>query len=202
MEEAFLIAGLGNPGREYARTRHNAGFLLADILAEQWKAQWRAETRFQAHMAVVREGEKRVLLCQPQTYMNLSGQAVGALTRYYQIPQDRVLIVLDDADLPLGELRLRPQGGSGGHHGLASVIEHLGTEQLPRLRLGIGRPESGGREIARHVLDGFLAEEWAVAERMLNRAAEQVKCWIQHGIAQAMNNFNGMVQTTEQRNVE
>jgi PTH1 family peptidyl-tRNA hydrolase len=202
MEQVFLIAGLGNPGRDYARSRHNAGFLLASILAERWKAEWRAEKQFQACVASVRESSRRVLLCQPQTYMNLSGQAVGALTRYYQIPQDQLLVVLDDADLPLGELRLRPQGGSGGHHGLASVIEHLGTDLLPRLRLGIGRPETDVREITRHVLDSFLAEERVVVDRMLNRAADQVECWLQEGIAQAMNKFNGMVQTTEQRNVE
>jgi PTH1 family peptidyl-tRNA hydrolase len=108
------------------------------------------------------------------------------------------LIILDDADLPLGELRMRPQGGSGGHHGLASVIEQLATENVPRLRLGIGRPaENGAREISSHVLDRFTGEEWLAMERIIERAMSQVECWMREGITQAMNTFNGMLQTSE-----
>jgi PTH1 family peptidyl-tRNA hydrolase len=153
---------------------------------------------------MVRGDEGRTLLCQPQTFMNLSGSAVGAVARYYQVPPGRVLVLLDDADLPLGELRLRPKGGSGGHHGLASVILELGTNEFPRLRLGIGRPDpgTGERQITDHVLDRFGPVEMPSAERMVRRAADQVECWLHLGLARAMNDFNGNTQTTEQRNVE
>ena len=121
MEGLYLIAGLGNPGTEYVRTRHNAGFMVVERLAERWQARWKLETRFEARVARVHFPDRKVLLCQPQTYMNLSGRAVGALTTYYQVAHDRILIIVDDADLPLGTLRLRARSGTGGHHGLESI---------------------------------------------------------------------------------
>ena len=125
MESLHLIVGLGNPGVEYARTRHNAGFLLVERLAERWRAKWTAAKKFNARLARVKRGEQRVLLCQPQTFVNASGEAVRAVADYYGATRERMLVVVDDADLPLGELRLRASGSSGGHHGLESVAQHF-----------------------------------------------------------------------------
>ena len=137
MENLFLIAGLGNPGPEYAATRHNIGFVLVERLAVRWGAAWDSRKKFNARLAKLERDGRKVILCQPQTFMNASGEAVAAVARFYQLPVDRTLIVLDDADLPLGQIRLRPEGSSGGHHGLESVEQQLGTRGYPRLRLGI-----------------------------------------------------------------
>src|SRR5262245_26004506 len=118
MENVYLIVGLGNPGREYANTRHNAGFLLVENLAERWRVDWKSEKKFQSRVAKIERNESRVLLCEPQTFMNASGEAVGALRRFYDVPTKNLLVVIDDADLPLGTIRLRRDGSSGGHHGL------------------------------------------------------------------------------------
>jgi PTH1 family peptidyl-tRNA hydrolase len=176
--------------------------MVVDCLAQRWRAKWKLASRFQARLASRRSEEGRTLMCQPLTFMNESGQAVGALSRYYQVSPDKILVLLDDADLPLGELRMRPKGGSGGHHGVESVIQHLATDRFPRLRLGIGRPIAGERLITNHVLDRFGIEEWKIAEQMVARAADQVECWMRAGMARAMNDFNGMVQLSEQRNSE
>src|SRR5205809_920244 len=117
MHDTSLIVGLGNPGAEYARTRHNVGFMVVERLAAQWKAVWEFEKKFNARLARVDRGEHRVLLCQPQTYMNASGEAVGEGANYFRIARTKVLVIVDDADLPLGTIRLRPDGSSGGHHG-------------------------------------------------------------------------------------
>jgi peptidyl-tRNA hydrolase, PTH1 family len=196
MDSVALIVGLGNPGIEYARTRHNAGFMATDLLAKRWQVNWKNESRFHGRVAMARWEAAKVYLCQPATYMNLSGQAVGLLTEYYRIPHDRVLVLLDDADLPTGEIRLRPKGGPGGHHGLESVISHLGTDEVPRLRLGIGRPSAAAREITHHVLSLFAADEAELADRMIHRAADAAECWLRNGISKAMNDFNGPTQTT------
>lgn len=188
--------GLGNPGAEYARTRHNAGFLLADALASRWRARWSLERKFQSRLARCGRGESRVLLCQPQTFMNASGEAVAALMRFYQATPDGLLVVVDDADLPLGEIRLRPGGGSGGHHGLESLAQHLGTQTFARLRIGIGR-RSGAREITGHVLGRFDADEAVALDEVLRAAADQVECWLDAGIQKAMNSFNGVVVPSE-----
>jgi len=166
MEPMHLIVGLGNPGAEYAKTRHNAGFILVEKLAEQWKSSWANERKFVSRVAKAERGGEKVLLCQPQTFMNLSGEAVGVLMKYYQLPLEKILIVVDDADLPLGEIRLRPGGGSGGHHGLESVTQHLGSREYARLRIGIGR-KNEARQITGHVLGKFAAEENAVLEKVL-----------------------------------
>lgn len=189
----YLIAGLGNPGAEYARTRHNAGFLLVEALAEAWNCSWCRERGFESRVARASRGPNVVWLAQPQTYMNESGRAVAALARYYRTPADRVLVVVDDADLPLGVIRLRPDGSSGGHHGLESVEKHLGTRGYPRLRLGIGRRDtaSGAREITGHVLGRFTPEEEEVFDRVLPQAAAQVDCWLSEGIEKAMARYNG-----------
>jgi PTH1 family peptidyl-tRNA hydrolase len=203
MEHAHLIAGLGNPGSEYADTRHNAGFLLVERLAERWGAAWRSEKRFSARLARATRSGGRVLLCQPLTFMNASGEAVRAITDYYRVAPGRLVVVVDDADLPVGELRLRSSGGSGGHHGLESVAQHLGGTGFARLRLGIGRQATGVREITGHVLGRFSAAEQEWFGRVLTRACDQVECWLDAGVQKAMSQFNGTVtDPTQLKEVE
>jgi PTH1 family peptidyl-tRNA hydrolase len=192
MESIFLIVGLGNPGADYAKTRHNAGFLLVEKLAAQWRAGWTAERKFQARVARAERGGQTVLLAQPQTFMNASGESVGALVRFYQLPLARLLVVVDDADLPLGEIRLRPGGGAGGHHGLESVMQHVGSREYARLRIGIGRQDES-RQITGHVLGKFGGAESELLEKVLERAAGQLECWLDAGIQKAMCQFNGAV---------
>jgi PTH1 family peptidyl-tRNA hydrolase len=192
MEDRHLIVGLGNPGAEYARTRHNAGFMLVELLASRWRADWNNEKKFQARVAKTERDGKRMVLCEPQTFMNLSGEAVGALADFYRMPLKNFVVAVDDADLPLGEIRLRPGGSSGGHHGLESIEAHLGTREYPRLRIGIGR-QDGARQIAGHVLGRLNAAEMSVMEKVLARAADQLECWLAHGLAKAMSQFNGVV---------
>ncbi len=197
MENAHLIVGLGNPGSEYARTRHNAGFLVVERLAERWRAVWNYERKFEARMARAQGADDRlVLLCEPQTYMNSSGDAVGAVVGFYRIALARLLVVVDDADLPLGEIRLRPAGGSGGHHGLESIEQRLGTTDYARLRVGIGR-QAGGREITGHVLGRFDSTETALLDKVLNVACDQAECWWAAGMQKAMSQFNGIVDGPE-----
>ena len=193
MEDWHLIVGLGNPGAEYAKTRHNAGFMLADLLAKRWRADWNNEKKFQSRVAKAERDGRRTLLCEPQTFMNASGEAVGALVKFYQLPLKQMVVAMDDADLPLGEIRLRPGGSSGGHHGLESIEAHLGTREFARLRIGIGRKDSA-REITGHVLGKLNAGEMAVMEKVLARAADQVECWLARGLQKAMSQFNGVVE--------
>ena len=193
METLSLIAGLGNPGIEYAATRHNIGFMLVERLAARWRAAWKLQRKFNARLARAEEAGRKVVLCQPLTFMNDSGQAVGALARFYQLPAERMLIVADDADLPLGQIRLRAKGSSGGHHGLESVERQLATREYPRLRLGIGRRADDDREITDYVLGRFTAGEREIVEEVLARAGQQVECWCSAGIKEAMNQFNGAV---------
>ena len=197
MESCHLIVGLGNPGAEYAKTRHNAGFVLVEKLAARWKADWKNERRFGARIARSEQDGRRVLLCQPQTFMNLSGEAVGALKNFYQLPLERLLVAVVDADLPLGEIRLRASGSSGGHHGLESIEQHLGANDFARLRLGIGRAD-GAREITDYVLGRFDAGEAVLMKKVLGRAADQAECWLAAGIEKAMNQFNGVVDSANE----
>jgi PTH1 family peptidyl-tRNA hydrolase len=193
LENLYLIAGLGNPGSEYAATRHNIGFVLVERLAARWRAVWALEKKFQARLARAERDGRKVILCQPQTFMNASGESVGAVGRFYQLPAGSILIVVDDADLPLGHLRMRPEGSSGGHHGLESVEHQLATRGYPRLRLGIGRRSEDQREITDYVLGRFEAAERGTVEEVLDRAVRQVECWLADGIEKAMNEFNGAV---------
>jgi PTH1 family peptidyl-tRNA hydrolase len=192
--ELYLIVGLGNPGGEYAKTRHNAGFLLVERLAERWKADWAFEKKFNARVARAQQDERQKLLCEPQTYMNSSGEAVAATLNFYRVPLARLLVAVDDADLPLGELRLRAGGSSGGHHGLESIEQHLGTRDYARLRIGIGR-QAGERQISGHVLGRFDSTEAAMMDKVLMVAADQAECWLDAGIQKAMNQFNGVVSS-------
>jgi peptidyl-tRNA hydrolase, PTH1 family len=193
MEDLRLIVGLGNPGAEYARSRHNVGFMVVERLGTRWQSgDWSYEKKFNARLVRVERATGRVLLCEPQTYMNSSGEAVAAVLAYYQLTPEKLLVVLDDADLPLGELRLRPGGGTGGHHGLESVERLLGTSDYPRLRVGIGRRD-GEREITGHVLGRFGSTEAPLVDTVLVRAVEQAECWLDAGMQKAMNQFNGVV---------
>jgi PTH1 family peptidyl-tRNA hydrolase len=189
-----LIVGLGNPGAEYAQTRHNAGFLLVEKLAAQWKADWTNERKFKARMAKSDRQGKRVLLCEPQTFMNLSGETVGEVAGFYQLPLPQLIVAVDDADLPFGEIRLRPGGSSGGHHGLESIEQHLGSREFARLRIGIGRRD-GARQITNYVLGKFEPAEQELLEKILERAANQVECWLAAGLQKAMSQFNGVIDS-------
>jgi len=194
MENLYLIVGLGNPGPKYARTRHNAGFDVAELLAKRWKANWGLDERFDTRLARAEHAGRKVLLCEPETFMNRSGAAVGQLAEYFRVPAGQLLVVVDDADLPLGEIRLRPRGSSGGHHGLESIEQRLGTREYARLRIGIGRTARAVREITNHVLGRFSAEEAAMLKKVLDRAGDQVECSLCEGIAKAMSQFNGAVE--------
>jgi PTH1 family peptidyl-tRNA hydrolase len=192
MENVFLIVGLGNPGVEYANTRHNAGFLLVEKLAAKWKCDWANERKFEARIAKSERSGKRVLLCEPQTFMNLSGETVGALKDFYQLPLKQLIVAVDDADLPFGEIRLRASGSSGGHHGLESIEQHLASREFARLRIGIGR-QDGAREITNYVLGKFEKAENELLEKILERAVNQIEIWLDAGIEKAMQ-LNGNVE--------
>ncbi len=188
--------GLGNPGRAYARTRHNAGFMVVERLARRWNADWKTEKKFSARLARAQQEGRRLLLCQPGTFMNASGEAIGALARFHKLPPERILVTVDDADLPLGEVRLRARGSSGGHHGLESIEQHLATRDFPRQRIGIGRAD-GAREITDYVLAPFGRDEASVLKNVLTRACDQIECWLRAGLLPAMNQFNGKTKATE-----
>ena len=190
MEETYLIVGLGNPGKGYADTRHNVGFMVLDRLAKRQGAGWEVNKKFEAHLAKARQESNTVFLCKPQGYMNLSGQSVVPLAKFYQIPFGQIMVVVDDLDLPLGAIRMRPGGGTGGHRGLDSIQGLLGKDDFARLRLGIGRPEPD-RDVSGFVLGKFAEAETGLLERVLETAADQLACWVLQGTQQAMNNYNG-----------
>jgi peptidyl-tRNA hydrolase, PTH1 family len=194
MEQLHLIVGLGNPGVEYAKTRHNAGFLLVEKLAAKWKCDWANERKFAARIAKAGRNGKRILLCEPQTFMNLSGGTVGELKNFYQLPLKQLMVMVDDADLPLGEIRLRASGSSGGHHGLESIEQHLASREFARLRIGIGR-KVGSSEIANYVLGKFDSSENELLKTVLERASDQIETWLEAGIEKAMSQFNGVVDS-------
>lgn len=179
-----LIAGLGNPGPEYKHTRHNIGFLVVDRLAARFESRWKKTTKQGALLA--KSGE--LILVKPMTYMNRSGEPLAEVARSFKIDAREILVVLDDLALPLGRLRLRAGGGPGGHNGLESIIVRLGTEDIPRLRIGIGpAPREGSVE---YVLSQFFEEEKPLVRSTIDRAAEAVKCAIDNGLVSTMNTFN------------
>ena len=179
-----LVAGLGNPGAEYNRTRHNVGFDVVDFLASEWALPWQHSKSWHVLWA---KGEKAILV-KPTSYMNRSGEALSAIANFYKIGPAEILVVLDDLALELGRLRLRTEGGTGGHNGLESIIMHFGTEAIPRLRLGIGAAPTEGA--VDYVLGRFFDEERPVVEKTVARAADAVKCAIDKGVLSAMNLFN------------
>jgi PTH1 family peptidyl-tRNA hydrolase len=182
-----LVVGLGNPDRKYAGTRHNLGFRVCDRLAERHAAGFDRE-KFSSQVAEFESAAEKVVLLKPQTYMNLSGQAVGAALGFYQLELSDVLLVCDDFNLDLGRLRLRREGSHGGHNGLRDVIARLGTDQFPRLRLGVG-PLAGSDPVA-FCLTKFAESERDVVEEMIASAAEAVSVWLEKGVEEAMNRFN------------
>jgi peptidyl-tRNA hydrolase, PTH1 family len=188
----FLIVGLGNPGRQYKENRHNAGFMVVNRLAERLGLSFsRLESK-----ALVTKGEhrgKKVILAKPQTFMNLSGQAVAALVHFYKVPTGQLLVAYDDVALPLGTLRLRPGGGAGGQKGMLSVIERLGTEEFPRLRVGIDSPP-GRMDSAAYVLKDFSRSQQEFLPEILDRAAEAALTFIEEGLPAAMNKYNGPLE--------
>jgi PTH1 family peptidyl-tRNA hydrolase len=186
-----LVVGLGNPGKEYAGTRHNAGFAVLDRLAGKRDCSFRSKWRFSAQVAEIALDGGKVVLAKPQTYMNRSGASVSALANWLKIVPAEVLVVVDDADLPLGQIRLRGAGGSGGHNGLRSIIESLGgSEEFARLRVGIGRTGAVGEDITDHVLGKFSVQERELAEHAIEGAAEAIACCLKEGLTAAMNQFN------------
>jgi PTH1 family peptidyl-tRNA hydrolase len=167
--------------------------MVAERFADRCRAAWSRERKFAAKVAKVERDGQKIMVCMPETFMNLSGEAVGAIAGFYQIPAGQVLVIVDDADLPFGEIRMRPSGSSGGHHGLESVEQHLATREYPRLRIGIGREPSAAREITGYVLSDFGRADRELLDKVLDRACDQVDCWLADGVQAAMNRFNGKV---------
>lgn len=188
----YLVAGLGNPGREYRENRHNIGFMLVDRLSKALLVT-PGKVQSKAIIATGQYAGSKVLLAKPQTYMNLSGQAVGGLMRFYKIPAERLIVAYDDIDLPLGMIRIRPGGGSAGQKGIGSIIQQLGTPHFARLRLGVGRPP-GRMDAAAYVLQDFDNQEKKVVDVVLDQAARAVLAFIENGLESAMNQFNGSLK--------
>jgi PTH1 family peptidyl-tRNA hydrolase len=190
-ENTFLIVGLGNPGREYKDNRHNVGFMLIDRLSVRLNARL---TRMQAKALVgsVNYDDNKLILAKPQTYMNLSGQSIQGLARFYKVPLEYMIVAHDDLDLPFGAIRIRPGGGPGGQKGVASAIERLGTKDFRRLRIGIGRPP-GRMNPSDYVLQDFAHSDSILLSEVLERAAEATLTFVTEGLNAAMNKFNGEV---------
>ncbi|MCG3209104.1 MAG: Peptidyl-tRNA hydrolase [Anaerolineae bacterium] len=185
----WLIVGLGNPGSKYLDTRHNAGWHVLDTIARDNPGFHFDESRSKATIARGALAGVKVALVKPQTYMNLSGEAVGPVARFYKIPPERILVAFDDLDLPPAVLKIRKQGGPGGHNGMRSLIQHLGTQEFPRIRLGIGRPP-GQMPAEAYVLQKFKPDEWAAMVSTYERAVEAIKSILVDGLDIAMNKFN------------
>lgn len=187
-----LVVGLGNPGSQYVGTRHNVGFDLVERLAADRGLEWRTEKKWKVELA--RTPDNGLIFAKPQTYMNLSGEAVIRVCGFYKIPPAEVLVIHDDVDLPLGRLRIRASGSAGGHNGVTSLIQHLGTDAIPRLKFGIGRRAdenaAAGREMVGHVLGRFSPAEAESLEKNMALAVEAVNCALSVGLAAAMNRFN------------
>ncbi len=188
----YLIAGFGNPGREYMHTRHNVGFMTIDRLCKKLDV-FLGKMQANALTATYKDKSFRIILAKPQTYMNLSGQSVSGLLNFYKIPMERLLVMHDDLDVPFGSLRIRPSGGSGGQKGLGSTIDRLGTQDFARLRIGIGRPP-GRMDSADYVLQSFSAADQQILDSVLDSAAEAALLFVREGLDTAMNRFNGSVE--------
>ncbi len=189
MTEPFLLIGLGNPGREYANTRHNFGFMAIDRLAVRLNARG-MKVMSKAIVMDSKYEDHKLILAKPQTYMNLSGQSVQGLAHFYKIPNENLMILSDDLDLPFGTIRIRASGGPGGQRGLSSILEKLGTKDIPRMRLGIGRPP-GRMDPADYVLQNFSRDDLKSLSELLDRAADAALEFVTNGLTAAMNKFNG-----------
>ncbi|MCI5497946.1 MAG: aminoacyl-tRNA hydrolase [Clostridiales bacterium] len=186
----WLVVGLGNPGPKYEWTRHNMGFLVVDELAERENIPVQ-RLKHKALTNTASIGGQSVLLMKPTTYMNLSGEAVGQAARFYKIPPERVLVISDDVALPQGKLRVRRSGSAGGHNGLKNIIAHLGTDQFPRIKVGVGGKPHPDSDMADWVLGKFTGQDKKVMEDAISRAADAVACLLEKGVDQAMAKFNG-----------
>ena len=184
-----LVVGLGNPGPEYRETRHNVGFLVVDELTKRWLVSDGWREKFDALQIKTTIGDEPVIVAKPLTFMNLSGQAVAGLAGFYKIDPPDVFVVTDDVALPLGRLRARREGGAGGHNGLKSLIQHLGTQAFPRMRVGVGRGDDR-RDLADHVLGRFEAGERDIVSAAVLRAADATEMFLREGIERAMSVFN------------
>ena len=185
----WLVVGLGNPGAKYESTRHNMGVLVVDKLAQNEKLKFN-KLRFKAWTATWEVGGEKVLLMKPQTYMNLSGEAVGQAARFYKIPADHVLVISDDIALPAGKLRIRAGGSAGGHNGLKNIIQHLGTDRFPRIKVGVGSPQQAEHDIADWVTGKPMGEDQKVIIEALDKAVAAIPVLIEQGVDRAMNRFN------------
>ena len=185
----YLIVGLGNPGREYRMNRHNVGFLAVDYLCQKFKISI-TRHQFKSLYGQGIVNDSRLLLAKPTTFMNLSGQAVWPMVRFYKVEQTNLLILHDDMDLPLGKIRIRSSGGSGGQKGLASIIDSMGTQNVPRIRIGIGRPP-GRMQPRGYVLENFSAKEQELLAVVFDTVANAVSTWMTEGIESAMTRYNG-----------
>ncbi len=191
MTDWYLIVGLGNPGKEYEDTRHNVGFRVVEEIARRYGLAF-GKTERKAQVASGTIKDKKVILAKPQTFMNLSGEAVRSLMDFYKVELARILVIADDLDIPLGTVRLRQTGGAGGQNGMKSVIQHLGTPDFNRLRFGIGRPpgKMQGRD---YVLSAFKGDDGILAAQVVDRAADAVETWLVEGIDLAMTRHNGSI---------
>lgn len=188
--DLWLVVGLGNPGRRYQGNRHNVGFMVADLLASAGvDLEPRSSSRFQGELGKGSLDGRPVLLLKPQTFMNLSGRSVAAVSRFYEVPPQRIVVIHDDVDLPLGRLRVKAGGGDGGHKGIRSLVQELGSAAFIRVRFGIGRPAMG--EVEDFVLQDFAVEEAEEVKEAVGRAAEAVRTVLGEGLRAAMNRFNG-----------
>lgn len=189
-KESWLVAGLGNPGREYERTRHNCGFRAVDCLAEKLNCRI-DRAKFQGLYGQADHGGKRLLLLKPLTYMNLSGQSVLALSAYFDIPPQRIIVLFDDISLEPGRIRVRAEGSAGGHNGIKSIISSLGSQDFPRVKIGVGAKAFPEQDLADWVLSTFSASEEKRIASAVQRAAEAALCIIEHGVPEAANRYNG-----------
>ena len=186
---SWLLVGLGNPGNQYAATRHNMGFMALDRLADREGFRFN-KLRFRAWTGQWKVGDQQVLVMKPQTYMNLSGEAVGEAARFYKIPADHVIVISDDISLPLGKLRVRGNGSAGGHNGLKNIIAHLGTDAFPRVKVGVGAPSHPDYDMVDWVIGSFSAQEKKIVDEALDRALDAAECIISRGVTEAQNRFN------------
>ncbi|HBZ82535.1 MULTISPECIES: aminoacyl-tRNA hydrolase [Brevibacillus] len=185
-----VIIGLGNPGKKYEDTRHNAGFMAIDKISDKWGIPV-TQNKFRALVGEGRvEGEK-VLLVKPQTYMNLSGESVAEILKFYKLIPDDLVVIFDDLDLPTGQLRLREKGSAGGHNGIKSMIQHLGTQEFKRIKVGISRPEPG-RSVSDYVLQSFPAAERTLIQEAVEHAADAAAMWTREPFIKVMNQFNSL----------
>lgn len=189
--ETRIIVGLGNPGKQYAHTRHNAGWMVIDELAKRSFAD-SPRTRLQAELSEVRYKGYRVVLAKPQTFMNESGKALRDIMNWYKVDHDDVLVITDDLDISFGRLKLRPNGSAGGHNGLKSIMRETGSDEFPRLRFGIGRPQEPGKPAVNHVLSKFSPDEEKQLPTVVSAAADAVDGWLEDGLLATMNAVNGL----------